>query len=287
MKITKAPAFQVYANDLLSDTLTWTAQELGVYFRLLCWSWINGPIPGDLSRIARIDPEATAVWTTVEPRFVKQADGSFVSPLLEDARARTEAFREKQREKGRASAEARASRRKNVDDQPQDVNRGSTAVVTTVGSAVGTAVPTEGQPYRKTETEEGKLKKEKNSGELPLSEEPTEPARKRRPDASDLQVRIDAFAAEARTANARRERPLPEPDLEAFVGYWTQPTKDGRSFAAERERIFGMPGRLATWASRVNWNRAPVAARQQAGIIDREAPAEGGIRFVAPNAQKP
>jgi len=47
----KKPAFFFYASDFLVDTAEWTAQEVGVYIRLLCHEWVNGSIPMEIKRI--------------------------------------------------------------------------------------------------------------------------------------------------------------------------------------------------------------------------------------------
>lgn len=51
----KAPAFQFYPNDFLSDqnVICMSLQERGAYITLLCLCWQN-PLPSDVSRIARL-----------------------------------------------------------------------------------------------------------------------------------------------------------------------------------------------------------------------------------------
>lgn len=108
--MSKAPAFQLYAKDILSDTLTWTAQELGVYMRLLMWSWDNGPIPESAMRRDRIDPDCSQCWSTVATKWQPDGNGGLTNPRLEKTRAEMEAYRQRQSERGKRSAEARASK---------------------------------------------------------------------------------------------------------------------------------------------------------------------------------
>ena len=56
--MSKSPAFQLYPKDFLVDTAMMTAEEVGVYMRLICYAWVGLPglkqgyIPGD-ERAAR------------------------------------------------------------------------------------------------------------------------------------------------------------------------------------------------------------------------------------------
>lgn len=50
----KSPAFQLYAADFYMDTVTWTAEQVGAYFRLLLYEWINGPLDPDPKKLASI-----------------------------------------------------------------------------------------------------------------------------------------------------------------------------------------------------------------------------------------
>ena len=50
----KAPAFQLYAADFYMDTVTWDTDDIGTYFRLLMWSWVNGPLPDDMVKLSKI-----------------------------------------------------------------------------------------------------------------------------------------------------------------------------------------------------------------------------------------
>ena len=70
-----APAFQLYASDFYMDTASWSPSEVGIYFRLLIWEWVNGPIPDDLRKMARIagcDPKTldTSWKTCIGEKFI-------------------------------------------------------------------------------------------------------------------------------------------------------------------------------------------------------------------------
>lgn len=103
----KAPAFQLFAGDMLSDTLTWSAQELGVHVKLMCWSWDNGPVPDDMDRITRIDRDARKVWKMVGTKWTSDGNGGLVNARLERTRQELVAYRERQSQRGKKSAEKR------------------------------------------------------------------------------------------------------------------------------------------------------------------------------------
>lgn len=105
--MSKAPAFQLFAGDFLSDTLTWSARELGVHIRLMCWSWDNGPIPEDPKRRNRIDPDCGACWSTVGTKWSSDGNGGLVNARLEKTREDQREYRERQSSRGKRSAEKR------------------------------------------------------------------------------------------------------------------------------------------------------------------------------------
>ena len=45
MSLTKAPAFQFYAQDFLTGTMDMTMEEKGIYITLLSIQWSKGEIP--------------------------------------------------------------------------------------------------------------------------------------------------------------------------------------------------------------------------------------------------
>lgn len=68
-----SPAFSLYPKDILSDEAcsAMTDEELGVYVRLLCHAWLEGSIPADRVRLARLTrrslPRFGRVWRAVGP----------------------------------------------------------------------------------------------------------------------------------------------------------------------------------------------------------------------------
>lgn len=118
----KAPAFQLYAADFYMDTLGWTCEEVGLYFRLLMAEWVNGPLPNDEVRLAKSCQMSVKKFhnnfQNVSPKFIQKGEGFLINQRLEETRLEQEHYQEIQRLKGIKSGE---SRRKNM-------NHGSTGV---------------------------------------------------------------------------------------------------------------------------------------------------------------
>lgn len=122
----KSPAFQMYAADFLTDTSHWEADEVGVYTRLLLTQWINGHLPADINRLARIAGTSAEVmkkiWTVIGCKFVDDGNGNLINLRLEKSRTDKEAYLRSQSEKGKKSGAARRNKKK--------TNRGSISVQT-------------------------------------------------------------------------------------------------------------------------------------------------------------
>lgn len=101
----KSPAFQFYASDFLTDTNSWEVIEVGIYIRLLCTQWVNGSIPNDDERLARIAGVTVAqfkkAWVIVGLKFSPAGNGSLINIKLEDVRIKKKSFLEKQAANGK------------------------------------------------------------------------------------------------------------------------------------------------------------------------------------------
>lgn len=114
----KSPAFQWYPRDILSSARVQelTLEEEGAYRRLLDFCWLNGSIPADPERCARLIGKgaSTCIASAVQPLFTPHPDDP--TKLIHD---RLELEREKQednRNKKKAAAEARWSGKKPEND---------------------------------------------------------------------------------------------------------------------------------------------------------------------------
>jgi len=121
----KPPSFPFYVKDWLSGTRRLSLAAKGAYIDLLAWSWDNGPVPRNVTEIAKIlsatDSETTKIWRQLRTRSFRKVPNGYVNPRLEQERAKSKAFTKLQAEKGRRSAARKT--------QPR-FNRGSTAVAT-------------------------------------------------------------------------------------------------------------------------------------------------------------
>jgi uncharacterized protein YdaU (DUF1376 family) len=123
----KAPAFQFYPKDFLSDAKVqqMSNTEVGIYVRLLCSCWLEGGLPLEttaLAHLARMPvKQFTKIWeNTVVRSCFYVVDGQMQHKRLDEEREKQAAFRRRQSDKGKASAAARSV-------QPE-ANHGSTAV---------------------------------------------------------------------------------------------------------------------------------------------------------------
>lgn len=108
----RAPAFQFYARDFLSDVrvMAMSLEEVGAYWKLVSICWIEEGLPSDLPVLARLlhvtPAKLRKLWPAIEPCF-RLRDGLYQHPRLDRERAKQDEYRRKQSEKGKKSAEAR------------------------------------------------------------------------------------------------------------------------------------------------------------------------------------
>lgn len=125
----KAPAFQFYPKDWLSDgnVRAMGHEARGIYIDLLSIYWNDGGLPSDLkalaSRVAVPIKTFQRLWPMIAPCF--QVDGNFIrSKRLDREKVKQSAYRELQRSKGMKSAKSRVS---NATAQPR-LESGSSSV---------------------------------------------------------------------------------------------------------------------------------------------------------------
>jgi len=127
----KSPAFQFYPKDFLTDenVRVMSMQERGVYITLMSFCWIEGTLPADTKRLARLcgmpAQQFNKLWKAIAPCFeVNPLNAErIIHPRLNKERVKQIIFRRRQSDKGRASSAARRQ-----PDTAPDTNRGSTAV---------------------------------------------------------------------------------------------------------------------------------------------------------------
>lgn len=107
----KSPAFQLYASDFDMDTASWTNEEVGIYFRLLMYQWVNGDIPSDPKRLSKIVRMGTKKfqkrWQIIKNKFTKKDEDNLVNKRMEKTRAGQQQYREEQAKHGLRGVEAK------------------------------------------------------------------------------------------------------------------------------------------------------------------------------------
>jgi len=121
----KAPAFQLYASDFLVDTLDWSATQVGIYFRLLMYEWVNGSIPNDCIRMARISGIDVGNFKKcylqdIEKKFTVNSGGELINARLEKTRQEQDNYRKSQSESGKRGAEKRWKKDSEPNSDPID-----------------------------------------------------------------------------------------------------------------------------------------------------------------------
>jgi hypothetical protein len=112
-KSTKAPAFQFYAAEFLSDenVVLMTNQEVGCYIKLMAYCWREGSIPADVAKIGRLcgELDMPTLWPSISCCFDAQEGNTarLVHPRLEKERNKQGEFKEKRSVAGSAGASSK------------------------------------------------------------------------------------------------------------------------------------------------------------------------------------
>jgi len=104
----------MYASDFLVDTNDWTVDEVGIYLRLLLSEWVNGELPNDERRLARIAgcsyQKFKKKWSKVECKFEIKNSVFLINKRLEREREKQDNYRKLQAEKGKLGGRPQKSR---------------------------------------------------------------------------------------------------------------------------------------------------------------------------------
>lgn len=114
-QMAKSPAFQFYPADFLSDenVAIMSLAARGAYITLLSFCWIEGSIPSDLGKLARllgVDSSAMAeLWEELWLCFsIATTDAQrLVNPRLDEERRKQELHQKERQESGRKGAKSR------------------------------------------------------------------------------------------------------------------------------------------------------------------------------------
>lgn len=111
----KAPAFQFYPKDFLTDERVglMSHTERGIYVTLLCLCWLEESLPADLSQLARLvnvkAGQFERLWSGgTLPACFMEVDGRLRHPRLDFERDKQDAYRRRQSDRGKASGVVRS-----------------------------------------------------------------------------------------------------------------------------------------------------------------------------------
>lgn len=112
----KAPAFQFYPKDFLTDERVrlMSHTERGLYITLLCYCWLEQSLPSDVSQLARLMAVPCArferLWSgPLAECFRKGDDGRLYHKRLEEERTKQEAFRRRASDGGKSALDRRGA----------------------------------------------------------------------------------------------------------------------------------------------------------------------------------
>ena len=235
----KRPSFQFYPKDVLSDAeaMSMPNEAFGIYFKLLCYDWVNDGIPNDKKTIMRIagfdwtdfqgnmrDPEDyDTCLNHVCSKFIAHPSkkGFLTNPRLLKERKKQDDFIKKKENAGKKGAEKRWGKPKK-----KPIAKNSTPIVSPLAK--------DSSSSSSSSSSNKKKKKQKENT-------PSEIAKK-------FFNREDLFQ---HTLRSLTEKGAPEEqvraELEKFVSYWTEPNKSGTKVRWEMQKTFEVSRRLATW----------------------------------------
>ena len=128
-KINKAPAFQFYASDFLSDlnVQIMSMSQRGIYITLLAVEWIEGSIPANTQTLHVLcgrHPNFDEDWKVVKNCFYEE-NGRLYNNRLESERKNMISYRERMSSNGKKGANARWNGKAIAEPSNKEVEVGS------------------------------------------------------------------------------------------------------------------------------------------------------------------
>ena len=111
--MSKAPAFQFYASDFLSDlkVATMSMSERGVYITLLSYAWLENGLPQDIKKLARLcgnPKQFDKIWDVVgECFYIDEDDNRLKNTKMEEIRENLQSYKKKMSDAGKKGMESR------------------------------------------------------------------------------------------------------------------------------------------------------------------------------------
>lgn len=132
----KAPAFQLYANDFISDAnvVLMSLQERGAYITLICFCWQQGSLPNNVELLARYCGSPVGafrkLWPALAPCFRADPTSTdrLVHPRLERERQKHAHNRELKSSASRKRWDKQQQSSRNAPASPVDMQNRSSSV---------------------------------------------------------------------------------------------------------------------------------------------------------------
>ena len=141
--MSKAPAFQLYAADFYMDTASWTIEEVGIYTRLLFYQWVNGSLPNDEKRLARIAGTNTKTFnkwfSVIKSKFPARDHETLINLRLEESRQKQDEYYNARKSGGIITARKRWGEKK--EDSSANSSANSLGVALQSSSSSSTSKP--------------------------------------------------------------------------------------------------------------------------------------------------
>lgn len=131
-----SPAFQFYPKDFLTDVkqISMSLAEAGAYWRLCCHCWLEGSLPTDMRRLARLcgatNRQIREMWPAIGHCFIER-DGALYHKRLEREREKQKAFSRRQSD----NANARWEKERSARTIPEPSGGNATALPDTCSSS--------------------------------------------------------------------------------------------------------------------------------------------------------
>ena len=107
----KWPYFPLFAADFLTDTGEWSLEERGAHITLLCYQHINGDLPENRDRLARLlaisREDLDRLWNTLDSKYHPNGNGRMQNQKLETVKKDLRDYKKKKSEAGKKGAQAR------------------------------------------------------------------------------------------------------------------------------------------------------------------------------------
>lgn len=108
-----SPAFSFYPTDFIMGTMLMTAEQVGVYIRLLCFQWEQGSVPSQpalIAKVAGIRERKLLEMEEVLAKFETGPDGRLRNAKMEKVREEKIEFSQKQSQNGSQGGRGKKSK---------------------------------------------------------------------------------------------------------------------------------------------------------------------------------